>query len=186
MTAALLLALLVGQAPEPARRAYVLAPARSSVRFRVVHPLHAVDGRANHVEAKAVVEPDGVLKAMARIQAASLDTGDANRDVNLRAALEADRFPYVVVRGTGTLVVPAAVPAELPLRLTAELDLHGVKRTFELPLDLAFEAGGDVRARGRFDVSLDAHGVERPSLLLRKIDDRCRIELDLAFEPDRS
>jgi hypothetical protein len=32
---------------------------------------------------------------------------------------------------------------------------------------------------GSFDASLDAHGIERPSLLFAKVDDACRIEVDL-------
>ncbi len=182
MVTTILLALLVSQAP--AQRTYTLDTSQSGVRFRVVHPLHAVEGRAKVVEAKAVISPEGELRTMARAQAASLDTGDANRDVNLRAALEADRFPYVIVKGTGRLVIPATLPAEAPLTLAAEVEVHGVRRTVEIPLRLTFDANGGARAKGGFDVSLAAHGVERPSLLLRKIDDRCRIELDLAFRPE--
>jgi hypothetical protein len=36
-----------------------------------------------------------------------------------------------------------------------------------------------VRVKGAFDVSLDAHGVERPSLLLVPIEDACRVDVDL-------
>jgi polyisoprenoid-binding protein YceI len=173
--AALLLALLVAQ---PAG-AYALDPAASALRFRVVHPLHAVHGRAKVVEARAVLAPDGELRAQARAQVASFDTGDGNRDVNLRAALEADRFPLVTLKATGRLAIPAALPAEVPVTVAAELDLHGVKRPLEIPLTVRLGADGSARATGSFPVSLDAHGIERPSLLFRKVDDLCQVELDL-------
>jgi hypothetical protein len=45
---------------------------------------------------------------------------------------------------------------------------------------------GALRVRGHLDVSLDAHGVERPSLLFVKIEDACGIDVDLLLRRDRS
>ena len=42
-----------------------------------------------------------------------------------------------------------------------------------------FAADGSVRVKGRMTVSLDAHRVERPSLLTIKIEDACVVDLDL-------
>jgi polyisoprenoid-binding protein YceI len=176
MLAPLLLALLAAQPPAGS---YALDPAASALRFLVVHPLHDVHGRAPVVEARAELAPDGALRAQARAEVARFETGDGNRDVNMRAALEVERFPYVVLKAAGRLEPPASLPAEVALTVSAELDLHGVKRQLEIPLTVRFEANGAARATGSFPVSLDEHGIERPSLLFRKVDDRCRVEVDL-------
>jgi len=182
MGSPILIALLVAQAP--AARSYALDPAASSLRFHLAHPLHHVDGHAKTMEAKAVLSPDGQLKAMARAQVATFDTGDANRDANMREVLEPDRFPYVVIKATGHLATPSSLPAEVPLKLAAELDLHGVKRQMEIPVKVRLEPGGAARVSGSFPVSLEAHKIERPSLLFKKVDDTCRIDLDLVLRPE--
>jgi polyisoprenoid-binding protein YceI len=181
MTATILVALLVAQAP--ASRTWSLDPAKSAIRFHLNHALHEVDGEAKVVEAKALLGEDGQLRAMARVQVAGLSTGDANRDANMRAVLEADRHPYVVLKGASTLARPAAA-GTVPLAMKAELDLHGVKLPLDLPLQVSFAADGTARVQGSFDVSLEAHRVERPSLLFRKVDDACHVTVDLLLVPE--
>jgi polyisoprenoid-binding protein YceI len=178
----ILLALLLTQAPQA--RVFVLDPAQSHVTFHLDHALHKVDGQAKQLEAKAQLAPDGGLKTMARAQVASLDTGDGNRDANLRAVMEADQYPYVVLKGTGQLARPTSFPAILPLTLDAEVDVHGVKRPMKVPLQVSFTDANTARIRGAFDVSLTAHHVERPSLLFKKVDDATKVTIDLLLRAE--
>jgi polyisoprenoid-binding protein YceI len=113
-----------------------------------------------------------------------MQTGDANRDANMRAVLESDRYPYVVLRATSAVALPSSYPASLPLQVTGELDLHGVKKTVEVPLQLAFDQGGEAHLTGSFDVSLEAHHIERPALLFKKVDDACKVKVDLLLRPE--
>ena len=69
------------------------------------------------------------------------------------------------------------------MTLDGEVELHGIKTTAAIPLSLQQQPDGSVRARGSFEVSLDAHGVERPSLLFVKID--CHIDFDLVLRGER-
>jgi polyisoprenoid-binding protein YceI len=177
----LVAALLLSQAPAP--RAYVIDPAKSVIQFHLDHALHHVDGEVRAIEAKAIVE-DGQVRAMARIPVARMQTGDANRDANMRAVLESDRYPYVVLRATSAVALPSSYPASLPLQVTGELDLHGVKQTVEVPLQLAFDQGGEAHLTGSFDVSLEAHHIERPALLFKKVDDACKVKVDLLLRPE--
>jgi hypothetical protein len=54
-----------------------------------------------------------------------------------------------------------------------------VKRPVEVPVTAEFAADGSARVKGRLVVSLDAFHVERPSLLMVKLDDACAIDIDL-------
>jgi len=116
---------------------------------------------------------------MVRIPVQSFDSGDANRDSHMLETLEAGRFPYVVFKGVGTLAgaTPGGKPVELKLR--GELEFHGVKRAVEVPVTVELGKDGSARVRGTLTVSLDAHGVERPSLLFVKLEDACTIAIDL-------
>jgi polyisoprenoid-binding protein YceI len=180
MTAALAtLALLVAGAAEP--QAYTVDAARSSIRYFVKHKLHPADGRSTRIEGKAVVQPDGKVLAMIRVPVASFDSGDSNRDSNMRDTLEAGKYPYVVFKGMTSLVMPAAQAKPIPMTLQGELEFHGVKRALDVPVTLQFAADGSATVKGKVVVSLDAHEIERPSLLLIKLEDDCTIEFDLAL-----
>lgn len=177
MTTALLLLALLAGAP-PAQQTLVIAPAASAVRFHVNHKLHTVDGVSRAAEGKALLDADGTVRAMVRIAVQSFDSGDANRDSHMLETLEAGRFPHVVFKGVGVLP-PAEVGKPAALTLRGELEFHGVKRAVEVPVTVELLKDGAARVKGRLLVSLDAHGIERPALLLVKLDDDCTIDLDL-------
>lgn len=186
MTTALL-ALLVAAAPA-AGKSYSVDPAKSVVRYHITHKLHGVSGASTALEGKGVLRPDGTVLAMVRIPIASFDSGERNRDADMREAVDARRFPFVVFKGTTRLeaeALAAALPSSVQTKLEGEVELHGVKRRMAVPLTLELFPDGTGRARGRFEVSLDAFGIERPSLLFVKIGDACRIEFDLALREDR-
>jgi polyisoprenoid-binding protein YceI len=178
-----LLALLLLAGPFQGR-SYDVEPATSTVRYHIVHKLHDVTGTTSTVEGKAVIRPDGRVLAQVRVPLASFDSGERNRDADMREAVEARRFPFVVFKGTATLEperLAAGGPLALEVRLDGEVELHGVRRPVAVPLRVELAADGGGRARGAFEVSLDAFGIARPSLLFVKIDDACRIEVDLAL-----
>lgn len=179
----LLAALLVVAAPSDVRT-YAVDPATSTVAYHVVHPFHRVTGTSSRVEGKAVLFPDGKVIAMVRVPVASFDSGVANRDSNMRDAVEEGRFPFVVFRGRARLdpaLAASAGETAIQASMDGELELHGVKRPVVVPLAIQLSRDGTGRARGSFEVSLESFGIERPSLLLVRIHDACRIDLDLAL-----
>ena len=128
------------------------------------------------------MQPDGKVLAMVRVPVASFDSGDANRDSNMREVLESSRFPFVVLKGTTSLVMPAGAGAAIPTKLEGELEFHGVKQRVEVPATLEFAADGSACVRGHVELSLDAYRIERPSLLMIKLDDLCKIDFDLKLK----
>jgi polyisoprenoid-binding protein YceI len=176
------LALALSAAAE--RQALSIDPSASVVRYHVSHKMHSADGRSGAIEGKAVIEPDGKVLAMIRIPVASFDSGDANRDSNMRETLEVGSHPFVVFKGVSTIVTPVAYGRAAPTTLRGELDFHGVKRAIEVPVSVEFEKDGSAKVHGALAVSLEAHKVERPSLLFIKVDDQLQIQFDLAMKRD--
>jgi polyisoprenoid-binding protein YceI len=173
----LLLALMLS-AGLPAGSSYTVNPARSTIRYTVVHKLHEVQGSSSDIEGKALVREDGSTLAQVRVPVATFRSGDANRDTHMLEVVQAGKFPFATVK----VILPLGPDLELPEKAVmadGEIDFHGVKKRTTVPITFARQPDGSIRARGSFDVSLDAHGVERPSLLFVKVDDSCRIHLDL-------
>jgi polyisoprenoid-binding protein YceI len=168
----------------PANGKFDVDPGSSNVRYTVIHKLHRVEGVSHEIEARAAVKEDGQVLAMVRVPVTSFRSGDGNRDEHMIEAVEAGKFPFVVFKGIARLGASRAVPAA-PVTMNGEVDLHGVSTPLTVPLSLAVQPDGSVRAHGSFDVSLDAHHVQRPSLLFVRIEDDCHVEFDLVLRSGR-
>lgn len=167
-------------ASEP--RALSVDPAASAIRFRVHHKMHDVDGRSREIEGKALIDADGSVRTMVRVPVATFDSGDANRDSNMRETLDVGQHPFVVFKGVTRVAQPAAQGKPIPTTLAGELDFHGVRRPVEVPVSVEFGPDGSVTVKGTLTISLEAFKVERPSLLFVKMDDACRVDIDLKLK----
>lgn len=142
--------------------------------------MHRVEGRSSTIEGRALAQENGQILAMVRVPVSSFRLGDANRDAHMQEVLEVGKHPFVVFKGVTRLAAQAGVPAE-PVKMEGELDFHGVKKPIVLSLSLQSAPDGGLRIQGGFDVSLEAHSVERPSLFFMKLNDTCHIDLDLVL-----
>jgi hypothetical protein len=151
-----------------------------TLTYTVVHKLHEVRGTTRQVEGRALAQPDGNIRVQVRAKVASFDSGNSNRDEHMREVTHEHLHPYAEVKGTiSGVTLPLSAPREATLHATVEL--NGEKQVQDVPVKLEPTAGG-VRAIFSFPVSLDAFKVERPELLLIKVDDRATISGDLRFE----
>jgi polyisoprenoid-binding protein YceI len=168
-----LLALILALAP-----AYTVDAAGSTLKYTVTHKLHQVAATSKQVEGKAVVRDGAAILAEVRAPVMSFRSGDGNRDEHMDEAMNVGTWPTVTFKGIGKLGAGGQLPAG-PLQMDGQVDLHGFKQPYKVELTITPQADGSLRVKGAFDVSLDAHHVERPSLLFVKIDDACHLEVDL-------
>jgi polyisoprenoid-binding protein YceI len=185
IAAAVILVGLPAFADEPARTYALRDP--STVSYKLIHKLHEVVGKAKPSEGKARLLPDGTLQVVVRAKVEDFDSGNSNRDAHMKEATEAAKFPLVEFKGVATGVrVPEKLPAEVPVTLKGKLTFHGVTQALEVPLKARFTSAKEVSAEGTFRISLEAHGVERPSLMMVKVDDALVLELKLALAQEGS
>jgi polyisoprenoid-binding protein YceI len=115
---------------------WTVDPVHSSVSFSVRHLMVAkVRGRFADFTADIVTAPDPLASSVtATIQAASVDTGNADRDAHLRTAdfFEVDRYPTITYRSTGLR------PDGEAFALDGELTVKDVTK----PVTLRLELGG--------------------------------------------
>ena len=148
-----------------------------TLTYTVVHKLHEVKGTSHAVEGRAQVQADGRLRVQVRAKIASFDSGNSNRDEHVREVTRDSAHPYVQLKGSAAGVSLAA-PSDVTLDGTVEL--NGVQKPQQLKVHLE-PAGGSVRAKFSFAISLDAFKVERPELLFVKVEDKALIDGDLVF-----
>jgi polyisoprenoid-binding protein YceI len=180
-----LLATLLVAAPALGQEArqYTVKAADSTLRYRVIHKLHEVLGTARPSEGRGRLLPDGTLQVAVRANVADFDSGNANRDAHMKEATEAAKYPTVEFKGVATGVkVPESFPAKLAVVLKGQLTFHGVKQPVVVPMEVVFESAREVVATGSFGFSLEAFQVERPALLMVKVDDAAVMETQFKLE----
>ncbi|HSN92613.1 MAG TPA: YceI family protein [Anaeromyxobacteraceae bacterium] len=174
-----LLPLALSQGPA-APLTFAVAPG-STLSYRIVHRLHAVDGVSKALEGRARLLPDGGVQVAVRARVDSFDSGNANRDAHMLEATEAGRIPYVAFKGVGAGVEVRSYPAVVEVPLQGVLDFHGRQEAVEVTARVRFESASRATVEASLPVSLDAHGVERPSLLFVKVDDRVVVKASLVL-----
>jgi hypothetical protein len=176
-------ALALSASPHPART-FAVAPG-SVLAFRLVHKFHTVEGVSKAVEGRARLLPDGGVQAMVRARVDSFDSGNGNRDADMREVMEAARFPLVTVKAAGKLLEVASYPATVELTLRGEITFHGRTESIEVPVKIRFETPERAQVESTFGLSLEAFEVQRPSLLFVKVDDRLDVTASLTLEEER-
>ncbi|MBK6849978.1 MAG: YceI family protein [Proteobacteria bacterium] len=152
------------------------------VSYRLEHKFHLVEGRSRSVEGLLLIDDAGA-KVMVRLPVKSFDSGNANRDAHMLEVVEGARYPFVVLKAL--VPAPALHLKDAPgakLALTAELDFHGVKARRTITVAVTRRSPRQMTVTFAFPVSLEAHRVERPSLLFIKVKDAIQLSGTLRLE----
>lgn len=161
---------------------FTLDAPKSTLKYKVVHPFHETEGKTSALEGVALVKPEGGAMVQIKADLRTFDSGNSNRDDHMKESTEANKFPFVTLKGLlKDFKLPATYPADVNVSLDGELELHGVKHPITVPIALHFDSAASAKATAQFDVSLDAYQIDRPSMMMRKIDDACHMSVDLTF-----
>jgi polyisoprenoid-binding protein YceI len=177
--------LVCGSAPNAGRgAAWEIDGARSVAAFTIRYlGLHEVRGVFSHIAGS--VERDearaDALRVTATIDAASVDTNNAERDADLRGPdyLDVARFPQMTFVSTGARELPDGGVA-----VAGDLTLHGVTRSVEFVMRTHAVASGAhgptrIAAEGTASLSRREYGIGGNPL----IGDHLTITLQLQLTP---
>ena len=146
----LVLLLLIGFAgiTEPMGVAiYEIDTAHSMIIFRAKHNGVSYNyGRFNEFTGKIMMgatDPSGHSESIVEfeVKAASVDTGNEKRDQHLRSSdfFSAKQFPVITFKSTE---VKAKAGEEDVLEVTGDLELHGVKKSITVDVEITGRAAG--------------------------------------------
>ena len=145
--AGLILALLIlgfaGSAQPMVGHIYEIDAAHSMIIFRAKHNGVSYNyGRFNEFTGSVMVDPHGIDSMVTfEVKAASIDTGNKKRDQHLRSSdfFSAKQFPVITFKSTK---VSAKEDEENMLEVTGDLELHGVKKSITVDVEITGEGKG--------------------------------------------
>jgi polyisoprenoid-binding protein YceI len=169
---------------------YTIDSAHSGAHFTVRHMMITnVRGAFRNIKGTVVYDAENPAdsRVEAEIDAATIDTGETQRDAHLRSAdfLDVEKFPAITFRST-----TIAAAGEGEWKVTGDLTIHGVTRTVVLNVEGLAPDGkdpwGNVRSgasattkikRSDFGLTWNA-ALETGGFL---VGDELKIELELAL-----
>jgi len=169
---------------------YTIDPAHSGAHFTVRHMMITnVRGAFRNIKGTVVYDPENPASSSveAEIEAATIDTRDAQRDTHLRSGdfLDVEQFPTITFRSTQVVAA-----GEGEWKVTGDLTIHGVTRPVVLnvegPAPEAKDPWGNTRSgasattkikRSDFGLTWNA-ALEAGGVL---VGDELKIELELAL-----
>lgn len=173
-----------------------LVPDSSRVEYHITFSLSDVTNTAGPARGTVLATRAGGSDffGIVSVDLRGLQTGIGRRDRHIRSAdyLDTERYPLAELR-IAEVVVPSRTPepaatatnpagSVLSARVHGTLDLHGVRRDIDIPVDLDWR-GEQVRVRGRFPIRLADHAIRRPKRLLLAAGESVEVRVDLLFVP---
>jgi polyisoprenoid-binding protein YceI len=179
------LAMAGGDAPVQFR----VDPAASRVWFDADARLHSFRGETQQVTGYFILRqsaPPQIADAQVTIDAARLETGNSDRDADMRKEfLDVERFPTIEFRVVELLTPrPAATEASWDLVLQGQLTVHGITRDVKVPTTVSVVAER-VLARGQIHLDMRDYNIRVPRLLLIPMKSEVLVSFEVVARPVR-
>ncbi len=131
----------------------------SKIDYLVKYLIKKADGASTGAKGKGQCSQTG-CEFLVAAPIKSFESKDSNRDLNMLNTTKADKYPVV-----SAMIKTDKEVTNNKMFLNLEVDFSGVKKVYEkIPFDFKKTANG-FEVTGSFDLVLDAHKVEKPSLL---------------------
>lgn len=131
----------------------------SKIDYLVKYLIKKADGASTLARGKGICSDKG-CEFLVAAPIKSFESKDSNRDLNMLNTVKADKYPVV-----SAMITTDKEVANNKMLANLDIEFAGVKKTYEkVPFEFKKTANG-FSVSGTFDLLVDAHKVEKPSLL---------------------
>ena len=185
--------LLVGLEARPTEATdFTIEPGkdRNLVVFTSKATLETFQGKTKQVAGNISFDPANLgdsVTVRVEVDMASLDTGIPIRNKHMRENhLDTSEYPKAVFEGGRILETSGRTlnPGDtVRMKLSGRFDLHGVKRTIEVPVDATRAKDGTLQVTTHFDVPLGDYKINRPAFLMMKLEPTQHVTVQVTAHP---
>jgi hypothetical protein len=147
---------------------------KSSISYSGNHFLHKWSAENNNLSGLIKIDNENILNIGVVAKVADFKSGNSSLDSNSYRVLEALKFPNVIFKSLNIEEVDGM------LNIEGLIEFHGIERSINVIVK-STNIENDNQLFGEFTINLSDFSVDRPSLLLRKIDNQITIVFELVF-----
>lgn len=155
------------------------------VSYHISHPAKEFDGALlpGGATARLSLDPSDFSKSTVDcdITVGQFNSDNSRRDSHMLQVMEALIFPKVSWKVTSIGLAGPLTPGTHSTQASGPLTIRDQTQDLKAPVTLQVGEDGAITVTSSFKVSLDAYGVERPSLLFVKIEDEVPIQVSVTF-----
>ena len=149
---------------------------KSSITYHMNHLLHAWDGTSKDINGMVQLGTDNKIEKVAIVtKVSSFDSENSNRDAHLLEVVEALKFPTISFYSTS---ITESKKGELDIK--GVLQFHGINKEINFKATFA-QQKNNVEVIGNFIFLLEDFKIERPSFMLKPVDNEVKIKFDVMF-----
>ena len=147
---------------------------RSSINYSGKHFLHKWSAENKNISGLIQIQNDSISNIGIVAKVSDFKSGNSSLDSNSLRVLDALQFPNVIFKST-TLDQENG-----QIKIEGVINFHGIEKDINISAEV-IQLSGITQLSGKFSVYLTEFLVDRPSLLLRQIDNEIKIEFILFF-----
>ena len=145
----------------------------SKITYYGSHYAHDWQGHSTGISGRIIYDADDQTanSCSLRVNLATFDSGNSNRDSNMLTYLNAFQYPDV-------MFVSNEISMEgIIASIKGQLTFHGITREINLTADISLT--DRFNAEGSFTILLSDYEVERPALLFKKIANEMKLKFHI-------
>ena len=146
----------------------------SSISYSGNHFLHNWDATNDNITGLIELNNNQISKIGVIAKVKDFKSGNSSLDSNSYRVLDALRIPNIIFRST------EIVDSINVINVSGTISFHGIEKDLNVLLDKSIE-NNNISLKGKFIINLSDFNVERPSLLLQKINNEIEIQINLIF-----
>ena len=146
----------------------------SSISYFGTHFLHNWDATNENISGLIELNDNQISKIGVIAKVKDFKSGNSSLDSNSYRVLDALRIPNIVFRSS------EIVDSLDVINVSGTISFHGIEKDLNVLLDKSTE-NNNISLTGKFIIYLSDFNVERPSLLLQKINNEIEIQINLIF-----
>ena len=146
----------------------------SSISYFGTHFLHNWDAKNDNITGLIELNDNQISKIGVIAKVKDFKSGNSSLDSNSYRVLDALRIPNIIFRST------EIVDSINVINVSGTISFHGIEKDLNVLLDKSTE-NNNISLKGKFIINLSDFNIERPSLLLQKINNEIEIQINLIF-----
>ena len=147
---------------------------KSSISYSGNHFLHKWSAENNNLSGLIKIDNEKIVNIGIVAKVADFKSGNSSLDSNSYRVLEALKFPNIIFKSI------SIENSKETLNIKGVIQFHGIDKNIDVNAEL-IKNENTTQINGKFNLRLSDFSVDRPSLLLRKVDDQIIIVFKLIF-----